>query len=218
MRALLSHVSVRPRLYVAAAIGVAAALLMPHAPQWATRPLVGWNAAVWTYLVLIGVLMSRADHHWLRRTAVAQAQGAALVLGVVTIAAAASVTAIVIELAAAKHAPGALAWPHLAFAGITVVGAWVLVPVMFALDYASRYYRESPPGGLNFPDGSADFHPDYTDFLYFSFTIAVASQTADVSIGSRSMRQLVLLQSVLSFAFNTAILALTINIAAGLLN
>jgi len=53
--------------------------------------------------------------------------------------------------------------------------------------------------------------------MYFSFTIAVASQTADVAISTRSMRKLVLLQAVLSFAFDTTILALTINIAAGLL-
>ena len=69
-----------------------------------------------------------------------------------------------------------------------------------------------PP--LRFPDEQLE--PDYWDFLYFSFTIAVASQTADVSIRSRAMRRAVLGQSLLSFFFNTSILALSINIAAGL--
>jgi len=121
-----------------------------------------------------------------------------------------------VELAAAKAGGGG--WQHLAFAAITVVGSWLLLPVLFALDYASRYYRANPAGGLLFPDaaGNAGFHADYVDFLYFAFTVAVALQTADIAIASRPMRRLVLLQALLSFAFNTAILALTVNIAAGL--
>jgi uncharacterized membrane protein len=214
---LPSHFQARPRLYIAAFAGLAVAVLLPQAPRWITRVLVGWNSAVWLYLVLIAVMMLRADHHRLRSTAVAQAQGAAVVLGLVIAAAVASLAAIVVELAAAKAATGT-AWQHLLLAVVTVVGAWLLLPVMFALDYASRYYREKTPGGLAFPPSDKPFLPDYTDFLYFSFTIAVASQTADIAINARPMRQLVLLQSVLSFAFNTAILALTINIAAGLLN
>ena len=91
------------------------------------------------------------------------------------------------------------------------------LPVVFTLSYASHYYRHTPPAGLKFPDDSEHFQPNYVDFLYFSFTIAVAAQTADVVITRRPMRRLVLLQSVLSFTFNAAILALAINIAAGLL-
>jgi uncharacterized membrane protein len=92
-----------------------------------------------------------------------------------------------------------------------------LLPVVFTLSYASHYYRPRVPDGLKFPDEDPHFQPNYADFLYFSFTLAVAAQTADVQVTSRAMRKLVLLQSVLSFAFNTAILALAINIAAGLL-
>ena len=65
-------------------------------------------------------------------------------------------------------------------------------------------------------DETANFEPDYSDFLYFSFTIAVATQTADVAITNRSVRRLVLAQSVLSFVFNTAIVAFTINMATSL--
>jgi len=70
--------------------------------------------------------------------------------------------------------------------------------------------------GLQFPDVDVNFKPDYLDFLYFSFSSAVASQTADVSVSTQSMRRLVLVQSILSFGFNTAILAFTINIAASM--
>ncbi len=103
----------------------------------------------------------------------------------------------------------------------TVTGSWLLVAVLFTLNYASLYYRDAadgePGSGLRFPDDDpAAFRPDYVDFLYFSFTIAVAVQTSDVEVTTRSMRKLVLMQSVLGFAFNTLLLALTINIAAGL--
>ena len=82
--------------------------------------------------------------------------------------------------------------------------------------YASLYFRTAHGSGLQFPDVDGSFKPDYLDFLYFSFTIAVASQTADVSVSTQSMRRLVLVQSILSFGFNTAILAFTINIAASM--
>ena len=216
MSRLALHLKARPRMYIAAAIGVAIAALLPETPRWTTRALTGWNVAVWLYLAMILVMMLRADQHRLRRNATLQAQGEAVVLGIVTAAAVASVAAIVVELAAAKSAPGGTAWPHLLFAAATVVGSWLLLPVLFSLNYASLYYRRDPAGGLNFPDAEAGFRPDYVDFLYFSFTIAVASQTADVAVASRPLRRLVLLQALLSFAFNAAILALTINIAASL--
>jgi uncharacterized membrane protein len=215
-QALAAHVRARPRLYLAAAAGLAAALLAPDLARVTTRALLGWNVAVWLYLVLMAHLMARADHGRLREVAAAQAEGAAVVLGVVVTAAVASVVAIGVELAAVKAQGARAAWPHLLFAVSTVVGSWLLLPTLFSLDYASLFYREAEPGGLVFPGADAAYRPDYTDFLYFAATIAVASQTADVAVSSRPLRRLVLVQSVLSFAFNAAILALTVNIAAGL--
>ena len=125
-------------------------------------------------------------------------------------------TAIGVELASVKGTSASHALPHVAFALVTVAGAWLLLPTLFALSYASLFYRKPEGRGLQFPAEATSSPPDYWDFLYFSFTIAVASQTADVAITSTDMRRFVLLQSVLSFVFNTAILALTINIAASL--
>ena len=105
------------------------------------------------------------------------------------------------------------------FALTTVAGSWLLLPTLFAMNYASVYYRNPHGSGLRFPEPEEKgFRPDYADFLYFSFTIAVASQTADVSVSTREMRRLTLLQSVLSFVFNTTILAFSINAAAGFFN
>lgn len=209
---------IRKRMWVAFAVGVVCALLIPEARSPVTRALVGWNVGVWLYLVLVGHMMIRADHGKLRRIAAAHAEGARVVLCVVVLAALMSLVAVVVELSAAKGAGTRTALPHLLFALSTVAGSWVLLPTLFTLDYASLYYVRDSGGGLGFPedDEEADFQPDYSDFAYFAFTIAVASQTSDVTVRSRAMRRLVLAQSVLSFVFNTTILALTINMAAGL--
>jgi uncharacterized membrane protein len=211
------HLQARPHLYTAVSAGVAAGALLAS-PSWTTRALFGWNVAVWLYLLLALLKMFRADHHRMRRLAALQEEGEAVVLTLAIGAALASVAAIVGELASARASTHGVAWPHLAFAAVTIFGSWLLLPVLFALSYAGGYYRSKPPGGLVFPpsvDG-ADA-PDYLDFLYFSFTIAVAAQTADVAINSRRLRRLVLLQSLLAFVFNAAILALTINTASSLI-
>ncbi|HZT54740.1 MAG TPA: DUF1345 domain-containing protein, partial [Burkholderiaceae bacterium] len=194
---------------------VAVGLLVPDTVHLTTRVLIGWNAGVWLFLVIVGWVMLQADHEHLRRTAIAQAEGAAAVLTLVTVAAAFSIVAIIVELAAAKQGTRH-AVPHILFALATVAASWLLLPTLFAMNYASLYYHRQHGSGLQFPDPDKSFAPDYADFLYFSFTIAVASQTSDVTISSQPMRRLALLQAMLSFVFNTTILALTINIAASL--
>lgn len=213
---IASHVRARPRLLISSLTGLAVAWLLPGSINLVTRCLIGWNVTVWLYLILDGLMMLRSDHRLLRRTAVAQAESAATVLVIVILAAAVSMAGTVIELSAAKVADAARAWPHVVFALTTVVGAWLLLPAVFALSYASLFFRTEHGSGLKFPGGDDQFKPDYGDFLYFSFTVAVASQTADVSVTTQIMRRLVLVQSILSFAFNTAILAFTVNIAASL--
>ena len=216
MKRLILPLRARPRLTISIAIGIAAAVLLPGTYSLVTRGLLGWNVAVWLYLLLVGMMMKRADHEHLRRTAPAQAEGAGTVLAAVILAALASLAGIVVELAAAKVPGAPHALPHVLFALATVAGGWLLLPTLFALTYASLYYRTPKGSGLQFTEEVPESQPDYVDFLYFSFTIAAASQTSDVSVSTREMRRLVLVQSLLSFAFNTAILAFTINIAASL--
>jgi uncharacterized membrane protein len=216
MHPLTVHVRAHPRLLIALALGVVAALSLPSSIALLTRCLLGWNVMVWFYLVLVGWMMWHADHHLLRRVAAAQAEAAHTVLAIVSTAAVVSLVGVVVELSAAKLPGAAHALPHVVIALTTVLGAWVLVPTMFALTYASVYYRVAAGQGLGFPGGGEGFKPDYVDFLYFAFTIAVASQTSDVTVTSQHMRRLVLLQALLSFGFNTAILAFTINLAASM--
>jgi len=203
----------RPRLLLAFALGTVVGAVVPAGHGWLSRTLLGWDVAVWAYLILVGVMMLRADPRRIRAVARREDERAGAVLAVVCLGVVASMVAIAFELATAKSAGHAQA-AHYILTGVTVIGAWLMVPMMFTVHYAHLYYRTPDVPPLQFPD--REIEPDYWDFLYFSFTIAVASQTADVGIRSRAMRRAVLGQSLLSFFFNTSILALSINIAAGL--
>ena len=216
MRVIFSHLRAHPRLMLAGAVGILVALAAPGITNPVTRALLGWNVSVWLYLILVAWIMSRAGPERVKQVAMAQAEGALVVLVIVTMAAIVSLGAVVYELSLAKAPGSAQAWPRLLYVLATVVGSWLMVPTLFALNYASLFYRQHEGVGLQFPDTEKDFKPDYGDFLYFSFTMAVASQTSDVIVSTRAMRRLVLLQALLSFMFNTSILAFTINIAASL--
>ena len=195
-------------------VGCAVGLAWPGVDSPVARALVGWNVLVWLYLALVLVALLRASEGHYKRIALEQAESAAAVLVIVVGAAVVSLVAVVFELLAAKAAGPHRMLPHLVFATVTVVGSWLLLPILFGLTYASEYYKQEPDRGLAFPDSERGFEPDHTDFLYFSFTIAVTAQTSDVGVTTRSMRRLVLLQSILSFVFNTTILAFSVNAAA----
>ncbi|AET91749.1 hypothetical protein BYI23_B011420 [Burkholderia sp. YI23] len=204
----------RPRALIGLLAGCVVAALVPAHIRPTARALIGWDSAVWLYLALIWLQMATARQTDVQALAEREDENAATVLMVVSIAAIASIVAIVVELAAAKSL-GAKALPHYLLTAATMLGAWFLIPTMFTLHYARHYYQ-SPAGdpALRFPD--KHLKPDYWDFLYFSFTIAVASQTADIALGSTSARRAALAQSVMSFFFNLAVLGLSINIAASM--
>ncbi len=202
----------------ALALGLATALLAPS--DWVAgepfrRFLIGWNVAVWIYLLLIGWLMLRANHQRTREISEREDPGAVLVLTIVSLIAVTSLAAIGAELAAARGSVDPIA--RYLVAAITLLGSWTMLNVLFGFHYAHLYFRstrESKP--LRFPDDPPP-DPDFWDFLYFSFTIAVAAQTADVAVASGEMRRTVLAHSILAFLFNVAILGATINVAASLI-
>ncbi|HEY1998581.1 DUF1345 domain-containing protein [Paraburkholderia sp.] len=206
----------RPRMLAGLAVGIVVALLLP----WHLRPMVrvlsAWDITIWIYLALIWAHMCTAKQDQVREFAQREDENAGVVLFVICIATVASIAAIVLELASAKNLGGATSLAHYLLTGLTMIGAWFLIPTIFTLHYARLYYGSDPnQTALVFPD--RDLQPDYWDFLYFSFTIAVASQTSDVALRSRTMRRAALAQSILSFYFNVAVLGLCVNIAAGLL-
>ncbi|GAB2908085.1 DUF1345 domain-containing protein [Paralcaligenes sp. KSB-10] len=204
------------RLAITVVVGVAVALALPASWKPDSRILAGWNITVWLYLCLMGWLMMRSDPVRVRKLAEQEDESAGAVLVIMSIASVASLAAIILELSTVKDLPANLRLSHYAFTIATVFGSWCLLGTLFTHHYARLFYRsKANQRPLHFPEGEQN--PDYWDFLYFSFTIAVAAQTADVSVMNRAARKAVLAQAVLSFLFNVAIVGLSINIAASLI-
>ena len=163
--------------------------------------------------------MVKATPDTMQRHARQEDPGRLVISVLVTAAACASLFAIVFILHD-KEVKNNLLILHVALSAVTIVGSWLLVHTIFASHYARDYYKagkslsQCKKDGLDFP---GDTEPDYWDFLYFSFVIGMTSQTSDVEVTSREMRRLSLMHGILSFFFNTTIVAMTINIVAGLI-
>ncbi len=205
----------RPRLIIGAALMVVTYFVVPRDFREATRLLIAWNAGAWVFLVLIAVMM--ADR---QRDARAEAapededQRTLVVLGIV--AAIAAIAAIIWELGPVKDMKG---WPkaaHLGLVAASVLSSWTFIQTIFALHYAGAYYQPHAGdirGGLEFPGAP---EPGWSEFVYQSFVIGCTFATSDVNVASARMRRIVVIQGVVSFFFNTLVLALAINIAANL--
>ncbi len=200
----------RPRTFISAAIGVVVFLLLPASLRLVSRQLIGWDVFIACYLLLAYTLILRGGVRYVRRNAVMQDDGRFLILLVTAIGAFASIAAIVFELGAA-HRGG----PQLLLATVTIALSWAMVHTTFALHYAHDYYRGAKPGGLAFPGADANGEePDYWDFVYFSFVIGMTAQVSDVGVTDKTIRRTATAHGIISFIFNTALLALMVNIAA----
>jgi uncharacterized membrane protein len=171
--------------------------------------LIGWDIFVAIYLALVYLMMLRSGHQHVRRNAALQDDGRFLIPLLTALGAFASLAAIVTELDAPHR--GA---PELIFATLTIVLSWAAVHTGFALHYAHDYYRGAKPGGLQFPSGEQEAHADYWDFVYFSFVIGMTAQVSDVGITDKTIRRTATVHGIISFVFNTALVALMVNIAA----
>jgi len=208
----------RPRLLVALLLAVISFFLLPANQPLTQRLLISWNVLAWLYLLFLWVLMLKTPAKGIARIARAQDESAATVLALVCITCLVSILAILFELGAVKNLSGADKVQHIALTAATLVVSWSLLPTAFTMHYAHMHYLNNDDENkvLLFPDKIP--LPGYWDFAYYSFTIAVAAQTADVGTGNTSVRKISLLQAVLSFIFNLAILGLSINVGAGLMS
>ena len=220
-RRMLGAFVARPRLLAGVGAGLvvwALLLLVPSDLSLTTSAILAWDVTCAVYIVAAVAMMWRADEHRIRSTAATQDQGQGVILALVIAAAAASIWVIAKELSAAKADVGLLKALRVALVFATVAASWFMVQLVFALHYAHEYYAPgdkpgADAGGLLFPGGEA---PDYWDFLHFSIVIGVASQTADIAFSSKRLRRVGTVHGVVAFTFNTVVLALTINLLAGL--
>jgi uncharacterized membrane protein len=219
-KSIARSIAIRPRVYCSAAASVLALLLLPRDWSGNVRAAVAWDVGAAIYLLLAVRVMLTCKGDIIRARAARQDDSRIVVLVIVLLAILASFVAIGGLLVEAKEAPRYLRVLHLALAAATIILAWAVTQVVFTLHYAHEFYRPSGgefgvAQGLAFP---ADGNPDYWDFLYFATSIGAASQTSDVAVRSKPLRRLVTLHAIISFFFNTAVLALTINIAAGIVS
>lgn len=211
MKVLTYH----PRFWISVAAGITVYCCLPG--QWSvlSRVLVGWNCGVDLFLILIFVWMSRLTAAQICSRYIEEDESAPIILAAVIVAALLSLVAIVQPLANLKQATGADRIAHFSLAACTLINSWVLVPTMFTTHYADRFYsvgeNDRP---LHFPQTPM---PVFWDFAYFSFTIAAACQTADVSTTQASIRKVVIAHTIISFLFNASILGFAINVTAGLI-
>jgi uncharacterized membrane protein len=211
---------VRYRLIISAIFAFILSFLLPSWFSLYTRILCIWDAGMLCFLCLTLTLMTQAKPKTMRHNAQSQDEGRLVISSLITAAACASILAIIFILRETKDKEINIVIPHIILAVVTIIGSWLLVHTIFAMHYAHEYYQDdkiesdSKAEGIDFPE---DIEPDYWDFLYFSFVIGMTSQVSDVQISSRSIRRLALLHGILSFFFNTAIVAMSINIIAGLI-
>ena len=210
MPLLFRIVRIRPRLFISLGIGALVSVVLTVFTDWrtATRLLVGWDIYVGLYLALVAHLMSGAEIERIRARAAVEDEGQFAILMLTVVAALASLGAIFSELGiGAGRRPA-----HVVLAALTILLSWAFIHTIFALHYAHEFYDEDIGGGLAFPGGETE--PDYWDFVYFALVIGMTSQVSVVGVTSKVIRRTVAAHGVVSFFFNVALLALTVNIAA----
>ncbi|MCE0499648.1 MAG: DUF1345 domain-containing protein [Methylacidiphilales bacterium] len=188
---------------------------------FATQLVSAWDVFAFTIIVLSWFMLSTQDPYEARRNARLQDTSRTALFVIVIAAATVSLFAVFILLGSVKElSPGSFA-AHVTLSVSAIVLSWMLVHTLFCLRYAHLYYagahqvdRDDVEGGLIFPQ---DKNPDYLDFAYFSFVIGMTCQVSDVQISSKRMRRLATVHGLISFVFNTAILAMFVNIVAGLI-
>lgn len=157
----------------------------------------------------------------MKKIAKIQDSSRSLIFLFVLTAALASLFGVIILLGSTQHLTGAKLSMHILLSIAAVICSWAQVHTVFVFRYAHLFYETAIEGkskyteGLEFPE---EKEPDYLDFAYFSFVIGMTFQVSDVEISSKTIRRQALMHSLVSFAFNTVIVALSINVISGLMS
>ena len=214
------HLQRHPRLAVSTVLGILVYLLLPAGIGESTRLLAAFDLAAVGFLGAIWIMMARASPAAMRGRAHTEDESRHVVLALSAAVALAILLSIAFELRGLRELQPGEAGARVALAVVTILLAWFFMNTMFALHYAHFYYIDAEGAaheaarGLAFPGGKP---PDYWDFLYFSFVIGMTFQVSDVQIEAHRLRRTALAHGVLAFFFNVVVLALTINIIAGLI-
>jgi uncharacterized membrane protein len=216
---LVNRLNATQKLIISAVISVLAYLVsIGFVHKTLLHLLVSWDAFCLFFILLNWITFFTIRPQQIRNEARKQNEGRVVVFIIALIATLVALLAVLLLLLDKSQGYREISFTLLcAFSGLIL--SWVLVHTIFTVRYAHLYYADHEEdnnkhaGGLDFPDG---IHPDFLDFAYYSFVIGMTFQVSDVSISSRKLRRLTLLHSLMAFAFNTIIVALTVNVIAGL--
>lgn len=223
---MINSIRARPRLFIAIGLGLVAGALLPSEWSRSLRMIVGWDVAAGLYLALAWIMILRADTGHIRTLARLDDDGRWIILIMCAGAAVTSLGAIVSLLADYKDLAADAKPYHLGLGVATILVSWFFLHTVFTLHYAHEFYGAEPDddpttdlekerGGFAFPGKAKSWK--YMDFAYYAFTIGMTAQTSDIAVTTTEMRRLTLAHAILTFFFNTVILAFSVNIAASLL-
>ncbi len=223
MNAFLKQAVWRWRLLVALAGGALAALAAAHRVLPGSALQIGWVAFAAIFLVTTGWMFLHTDEAEVRRRAAMEDENRGILTTLILAAIAASVAVAMLalrdsRLLTSRHMQGDQGWV-LALSISTLVLSWLLAQCLFVLHYAHRYFGDHDDngqvdGGIKFP---GEPPRTYRDFIYVAVCVGATCQVSDFNITTCRFRGLVTTHALFSFAFNTMILALGVNILAGLL-
>jgi uncharacterized membrane protein len=199
------------RLAVAVAVGAAGGVAAGVLGPAAQAALVAWDLTALAYLAMTWPVILPLDAEQTRRLATAEDQTRGWTDALLFSAALASLLGLGVVLGGQGHGDGTRV-RELAVSLAGVVLSWALIHTTFTLRYARLFYGEDP-GGINFNQAAA---PAYSDFAYLAFTVGMTFQVSDTNVTTRTMRAAVLRHALVSYLFSAVILALTINLLAGL--
>lgn len=208
-------------LAIVATVFLIVFLSLPAGLHWSTRSLIAWDSGIVVLLVLLGSKILIAKPSQIQRLAQTNRMGRLITILIVLILVFSSLFTALFLMGVGENIPVWEKKTSLRLGLIGVVSAWLILHSAFSMQYAHYYYRLDNPqepnrfsGGLDFPN---EKEPDYLDFAYVAFGIGMSTQVADVDITSQEMRHWVTFHALLSFMFNTVIVALTINAIAQLI-
>jgi len=216
----------RPRLTFGVAVGIVLYLLLLLVPAIAARLrfIIAWDVGATTALLAMYQVLRRAGPEEMKQNALRQDAGQWAVLILTMVAATASLVVIATEMPLLKEADDLEKYARAALVIFTIALSWAFIQTIFALHYAHDYFLDlampggkpgDPSGRLTFP-GDSKRLPNYGDFLYFSFTIGMTFQVSDVQVCDPAIRRVVLIHAIAAFFYTTGVLALTVNLVAGL--
>ncbi|HTI58608.1 DUF1345 domain-containing protein [Mucilaginibacter sp.] len=218
-RALIFRLDAKYRLLIALLFGVVAYFAFGHVASPPAQVLTIWIVVALTIIILDWLIILWAHPMEIHKIAKLEDSSRTLIFLFVILASIVSLGAILWLLMTTKKHSTADVSEHILLTLASVSVSWWLVHTVFAMRYARLYYTpdadDGKPGGLQFPE---EPEPDYLDFVYFSFVIGMTFQVSDVEISSRPIRRLAWLHGIIAFVFNTAIVALSINIISGLIS